>query len=135
MGIIVACAPTLKRLVGGWLNLNTQRPANYAYGYGPSAGSQSGGRSRPNLSQPRGHHSSYMQTLESKDDHSDDIEMDGRYHAHSKGGDAKGGFTATAYPASPGSRSGSHERILPGGIVLTREVVVEPERTDLRRQT
>lgn len=33
MGIVVACAPTLKRLFGSWLNLGTtQKGSNYGYG-------------------------------------------------------------------------------------------------------
>jgi len=92
MGIVVACAPTLKRLVGSWLNLGTtQKGSGYGYaghsanpGGGHHGGSSYLSRNRDGaggVGMSSGHqnrdHSGYIKT---KDDQNSDLDFEREHH-------------------------------------------------------
>lgn len=122
-GIIAACAPTLKPLVGRWLNIASTLDPKY-YGTG---GSSRGARRHTGYVMQRTPVGPAYELEERKRNFTNG---EGDYHASIKGGDR----SADAYSKSGslGGRSGSEEMILPmqdnvKGITQTTEVIIKSQ--------
>ncbi|KXJ85557.1 hypothetical protein Micbo1qcDRAFT_141412 [Microdochium bolleyi] len=142
MGIVVACAPTLKRLVGSWLKLGTTQKGS-GYGYGGNSGAPPGNRSSY-LSRNRDglggagsskntqnrDRSGYIKTEDDRSSDLDGHELDnfrsGEVYRGGAPGEKKNDLQVTASAWDPAARTGSEEHILHGTIMRTTEVRVHP---------
>jgi hypothetical protein len=131
MGIMVACAPTLKRLFRSWLKLgSTQKSHGYTYG-ARSEGADKAGSAWARRSRHGGgpttnrDHTGYIKTSDEEHSETDGLEMHDYNDAHAKE-KKDNGFTVTAYHVRPETHNGSQERILERGIVKTTEFRVQP---------
>lgn len=152
MGIIVACAPTLKRLFASLLGIGSTNRSNGYYngpsGYGRSGQGSGFGQRKSWIPNGGRGPMSPSHTLSSRDRSgyqktSDEIELDFRFtrNSNSVGNgprsprDPNMGFAANAYRARAESGSGSEDMILQGttkdpalrkgAIVMTTEINVD----------
>lgn len=121
-GIIAACAPTLKPLVGRWLNIASSKGYSSNF-YGNTSGGQS--RRRTGYIVQTTPVGPGYELDERKDTSARET---ANFHASVKGGPLASGTYGK--PDSLGERSGSEEMILPipedgKGIVMQTEVTVQ----------